>query len=95
MACSLETPQLAPHLTPDHTSWPLGHMCHVGAFHGPDGWEVAYHGPGFWTSYGLYGRQDHAEDVAHTMYLAWSTVGQIPVSAMRSLLEFFQPKATA
>jgi hypothetical protein len=103
------TPQLAPHLTPDHTSWPLGHMCHIGAFRcerdldsaeedRPDDWEVAYHGPDVWESYAVYSgytAQDHAEDVARTLALAWDTVQQIPVAAMRSLLEFFQPKATA
>lgn len=87
----MPTPDLPPHITPDHTSWPLGHQEHVGAYRGPHGWEVLHLGPGVQVPYGIYD-QEAAEDVAHALYLAWDTVRNMPASQMRALLEFFAPR---
>lgn len=91
----MPTRTLPPHITSEHTAWPLGHMEHVGAYKGWHGWEVLHIGPGFQVSYGIYtgdNGQEAAEDVAEALYLAWDTVRNIPASQMRALLEFFTPR---
>lgn len=91
----MPSPDPLPNITPDHTSWPLGHMEHVGAYLGPDGWEVLHTGPGIQVPYGIYtgdNAQEAAEDVAHALWFAWDTVRRINPAELRALLAFFEPR---